>query len=169
MPVVGRLDEQGLHRVVGHALGAEVAVLGRVHIVPQRDEAVGIFVARLVGEGVGAKRRGLGKVRDLHLQLRLVTQRLRALRRRRALAGRLGCRLPVLDRRNARGAGNDQRQREGAAYSHPMNSTSSTQMSKSAPALLTCHCMPKSLFGLMACGFGEPQSGSCRSLRQVKA
>jgi hypothetical protein len=46
-----------------------------------------------------------------------------------------------------------------------MNSTSSIQMSKSAPGLFTCHCMPKSLAGLMACGLGDPQSGSCLSFR----
>src|SRR5690606_11494064 len=44
VPVVGRLDQERLHRVVRHALGREVAVGGVVQVVVELGEALDVLV-----------------------------------------------------------------------------------------------------------------------------
>ena len=132
--------------MVWHPLRTEVAVLGRMDIVPQGNEAVSVLIAGLFRIGRVGQRLGLWEFghRDFAYldSLLAVTGsgggRLAAGRRRRSSG------LLLLHGRDA-GANPQHRRQPGKRnldYSHPINSTSSTQKSKLAPALLTCHCRP---------------------------
>ncbi len=142
MPVVRCFHQQGFHRVVGHALGAEVAIGRGVQGVPVGDEAIRVFVAGLAWVLRRNKGRGLGEVG--RLDRRSYGSGYSGPRRRARRAGAGGPRGSLLlgyglQARRQKQPEDAEDNGGAGGYSHPTNSTSSTQMSKAAPGVFTCH------------------------------